>query len=293
MAETARPASERSSTVNQPGGWKTLAEGERGVVLALDFDATGRIEARFTDLVANLAAGGYSVWESVQPDPVVAERGGDALRAHWMRRLLDEDPEVLAIFGYCAGAVYAAALTDWLAAVRGVRVPLVLFDPETVDADGLLFEFKRAVGFLAGTIPEPEIDVFNETATRIRARHVDVRPLCDELLDLVRDVGAPALDRAGLPEAIRDELIGIIRSFMRYLTAAAEIDPWEQWSTAVVFTSNSPLSGLNALRATRPAGPRIEVQREIMVDVDNNGILADPSVARAVDELLARGKRSP
>lgn len=275
--------------MNHPGGWKTLVEGDGagGVVLTLDFDGPGRPEARFADLVANLTGGGYSVWESVQPDSAVAERGPDAFRAHWMRRLLDEGPEIRAIFGYCAGAVYAAALADGLAAARGVRVPLVLFDPELVDADAMLFEVKQAIGFLAGTIPEPEIDAFNETATRVRARHVDLRSLCDELLDLVRDVGAPALDRAGLSAALRDELIGIFCSFMRYLTAAAEIDPWDQWSTAVVFTSNSPLSGFNGIRAARPAGPPIEVREEITVDVDNMRLLADPAVARAVDELLA------
>jgi len=275
--------------VNHSGGWKTLADGEGagGVVLAVDFDATGQPEARFADLVANLTGAGYSVWETVQPDPAVAERGPDAYRAHWMRRLLDEDPEIRAILGYCAGAVHAAALADGLAAARGAQVPLVLFDPETIDADALLFEFQRVIGLMAGTIPGPVIDAYNETAMRVRARHVDLRPLCDELLDLVRDVGVPALDRAGLSEAIRDELIGIFCSFMRYLTAAGEIDPWGQWSTAVVFTSNSPLSGLNGIRAARPNGPRIEVRQEITVDVDNNWILADPSVARALDELLA------
>jgi len=273
--------------VNHSGGWKTLAEGEGEVVLAVDFDATGQPEARFADLVANLTGGGYSVWETVQPDPAVAEGGPGAYHAHWMQRLLDEGPEIRAILGYCAGAVHAAALADGLAAARGAQVPLVLFDPETIDADSLLFEFQRVIGLMAGIIPGPEIDACNETAMRVRARHADLRPLCDELLDLIRDVGVPALDRAGLSEAIRDELIGIFSSFMRYLTAAGEIDPWGQWSTAVVFTSNSPLSGLNGTRAARPNGPRIEVQQEITVDVDNNWILADPSVARALDALLA------
>ena len=68
---------------------------------------------------------------------------------------------------------------------------------------------------------------------------------------------------------------------------AGEIDPWGQWSTAVVFTSNSPLSGLNRIRAAHPAGSRIEVRQEIKVDADNIRILSDPAVARAVDELLA------
>ena len=275
--------------MNHSGGWKTLVEGGAagGVVLALDFDGTGRPEARFADLVANLAGDGYSVWESVQPDLAVAEGGPDAYRAHWIQRLLDEGPDIRAIFGFCAGAVYAADLAAGLAAARGTQVPLVLFDPETVDADALLFEFQTAIGFMAGTIPEPEIDAYNETATQVRARHVDLRPLCDELLDLVRKIGPPALDRAGLSEAIRDELIGMLCSFMRYATAAGEIDPWAQWSTAVVFTSNSPLSGLNGIRAACPPGSRIEVRHEITVDVDNKGILADPAVARAVDELLA------
>jgi hypothetical protein len=275
--------------VSHPGGWKTLVEGEAGagVVLAVDFDGTGRPEARFADLVANLTAGRYGIWESVEPGLAVAERGCEAFLAHWMRRLVEEGPQIRAILGYCAGAVYAAALADKLAAARGVRVPLVLFDPETVDADDMLLEFKQAIGFMAGIIPQQEIDGWNELATAVRARHTDLRPLCDELLDLVREVGGPALDRVGLPEALRDELITILCSFLRYMTAAGQIDPWRQWGTAVVFTSTSPRSGLNRLRAGRQDGPRIEVRQEIRVGVDNRRILSDPAVARAVDELLA------
>jgi hypothetical protein len=271
--------------VDHSGGWQTLVDGTSGVVLAVDFDGTGRPESRFADLVANLTGGEYSVWQTAQPNLTVAERGAGAFRAHWIQRLLDERPEILAIFGYCAGSVYAADLADGLAAALGVRVPLVLFDPETVDADALLVEFKQAIGFLAGTIPQPEIDAFIETAIRVRARHAELGPLCDELLALVREVGAPALDRAGLPEALREELIELLSSFMRYLAAAsADVDPWDQWSTAVVFTSTSPLSGLNAMRAAHP----VEVGHEIPVDVDNMRLLADPAVARAVDEILAR-----
>jgi len=275
--------------VNHSGGWKTLAEGNGGdVVLAVDFDGTGRPEARFADLVANLTGAGYSVWESVQPDLAVAERGSDAILSHWMERLVNDGPEITAILAYCAGSVYAAALAQELAAARGLPVPLVLFDPETVDPDGMLFEFNQAIGFMAGIVPEEEVDSWKETATRVRARHEHLRPLCEELLGLVREVGVPALDRAGLSQELRDELIGMLCSFMHYLTATAEIDPWNQWSTAVVFTSISPLSGLNAMRAGRTNGPPIEVRQEIAVDVDNMRILSDPAVARAVGELLTR-----
>jgi hypothetical protein len=204
-----------------------------------------------------------------------------------MQRLVSDRPEIRAILAYCAGSVYAAALAKELAA-RGVRVPLVLFDPETVDADAMLFEFNQAIGFMAGVIPEPEIDAWKEIATRVRARHVRLRPLCVELLGLVREVGAPALDRAGLSQELREELIGMLGSFMYYLTAAGEIDPWDHWSTAVVLTSNSPLSGFNAMRAGRQDGPRIEVRHEIAVDVDNMRLLSDPAVASVVYELLTR-----
>jgi len=276
--------------VNSSGGWKTLVEGDDAdrVVLAVDFDGTGRPEARFADLVASLPRRGYSVWESEQPDPAAAERGPHAFTAHWMPRLAAEGPRIHAILGYCAGAVHAAALADALDAAGAAPVPLVLFDPETVDPDGVLFEFKQAIGFLDGTIPGPEMDAFYETAATVRARHADVRSLCDELLGLVRELGPPALDRAGLSAALRDELIGMLASFLHYLTAAAETDPWRQWRRAVVLTSTSPRSGLNALRAARPQGPAIEVAREIAVDVDNRRMLADPAVARAVDELLGQ-----
>lgn len=45
--------------------WRDLSGGDAGsVLLAIDFDATGRPEARFTDLAA--APGpGYPLWETV------------------------------------------------------------------------------------------------------------------------------------------------------------------------------------------------------------------------------------
>jgi hypothetical protein len=274
--------------VSHSGGWKTLIEahGDGGVVLAVDFDGAARPEARFADLAANLAGAGYSVWESVQPDLATAEQGAAAFLSHWLRCLVDEGPEIRAIIAYCAGSVHAAALAGQLAAARGVPVPLVLFDPETVDPDSMLFEFNQAIGFMAGIVPEPEIEDWKQTATRVRDRHEQLRPLCDELLGLVRAVGAPALDRAGLSAAVRDELIEMLSCYLRYLTATTEIDPWDQWSAAAVFTSTSPRSGLNALRAAGRGGPPIEVRQEIMVDVDNTRLLADPAVAHALDELL-------
>jgi hypothetical protein len=271
--------------VGHSDGWKTLVEGDGGIVLAVDFDGTGRPEARFADLAANLPGDGYSLWQSTQPDLADAGRGCDAFLSFWMRRLVDEGPDIRAILGYCAGAMYAAALADQLAAL-GVKVPLVLFDPETVDADNLLFEFNQAIGFMAGVVPEPEIDSWKQMAAEVRARHTTMPPLCDELVSLVREVGAPALDRAGLSEALREELIGILCSFLRYVTAADEIDPWDQWSSATVFTSTTQRSGLNAIRAASPDGPPIEVRQEITVDVDNMRLLSDPAVARTVDELL-------
>lgn len=266
------------------GTWKTLVESDspEGIVLAVDFDTTGRPEARFSDLVANMGSA-FEVWESVPPNvaPGQSLSGADYVD-HWAARLETERPKVHAVLGFCGGAVYAGALAERIGRYQEVP-PLVVFDPELSTAQTLFWQFHKVIGFLSDTLSAPEIAEARSIGEEAFQRITDAVELKDELLRLMREFGMPALERLGLDETRREELFGVFDSFLCYLAAASEIDPREQWRSAVAFNSTSALSGLNAMRS---AGVEIEVGREITIEADHGTLLSDKDMAGAVVDLL-------
>lgn len=274
--------------------WKSLTAGgnSKGILLAVDFDTTGRPEARFADLLTNLVNAGpaFAAWETVPP-PAAAEaaRSGAGYLDHWTLGLADlagNDgawPEVRAVLGFCGGAIYASALVERIAERQGNAPLLVLFDPELSTAQTLIWQFHKVIGFLSAVISEQQIAEAREMGQKAFDEIPDVMDLKHELLRLMREFGEPALIAAGLDETRREELFAVFESFLCYLAAASQIDPLPQWRSAVAYSSTSPLSGLNAMRS---AGLEIEVGEEIRVDTDHGVMLADKELASAVARLL-------
>jgi hypothetical protein len=251
-------------------------------VLAVDFDTTGRPEARFSDLVANLGSE-FAVWETVPPPAAAPEAGsGAGYLAHWTGGLPDEGP-VHAVLGFCGGAIYAAALAEQIGRQQGSEPLLVLFDPELSTAQTLIWQFHKVIGFLSAVISEQEIAEARSVGQQAYEQIHDVMPLKDELLRLMREFGEPALMAAGLDVTRREELFTVFESFLSYLAAASQIDPLPRWRDAVAYSSTSPLSGLNAMRRT---GLEIELSQEIRVQTDHGTMLADKELAAAVADLL-------
>ncbi|MFG2846350.1 hypothetical protein ACGF12_24725 [Kitasatospora sp. NPDC048296] len=271
--------------------WKRLADGgnSKGILLAVDFDTTGRPEARFADLLANLGPE-FAAWETVPP-PAAAEaaRSGTGYLDHWTGGLEGlggtdgEWPAVHAVLGFCGGAIYAAALAERIAERQGRAPLLVLFDPELSTAQTLIWQFHKVIGFLSAVISDEQIAAAREMGQQAYDEIPDVMALKDELLRLMREFGEPALIAAGLDETRREELFAVFESFLCYLAAASQIDPLPQWRSAVAYSSTSPLSGLNAMR---DAGLQIEVGEEIRVDTDHGVMLADKELAAATARLL-------
>lgn len=261
--------------------WKTLADrGNSAVVLAVDFDITGRPEARFSDLVANLSPD-LTVWETVPPPPHVDS--GPGYIAHWARRLEEERPPVRALLGFCAGSVYAAALAQRVRRWQSEEPLLVLFDPELSTPQTLLWQFHKITGFMATMLPPDEIEQARRIGQRAYEENPDVGALKDALIKLVGEFGHRALAAIGLEERLREELFEVFSTFLTYLAAAGDLDPRERWRTAVAFSSSTPLSGLHAMRA---AGTEVVVAREIACDVDHGTMLADKELAARLSTLL-------
>jgi hypothetical protein len=272
--------------VSHSGTWRTLTASEhpQGLVLAVDFDVTGRVEARFSDLVPKLGIED-AVWETVPP-PVRAERawtGGEYVD-HWAQAVEQAGLPVRALLGFCAGSVYAAALAARISQVQAPPL-LLLFDPELSVPQTLLWQFFKIVGFMSGTIPAAEATALREAGQRAYDECAQVGELQAALSRLLRERGEVAFAQAGLDRRLRGELLDIIDSCLCYLAAASQLDPLDQWKSAVVIGSSSPMSGL---RGMRRAGTDVTVAREIDVAADHGTMLAAPEVADAVRALLTR-----
>jgi hypothetical protein len=263
------------------------ATGQGGLILAVDFDTTGRPEARFSDLVANLAPG-YEVRETLPPSAGTADAAsGEGYVAHWAREIERDKPRVRALLGFCAGSVYAAALAERITAWQEAAPRLILFDPELIRPQSLMWQFHKVVGFMAGVISDAEIAEARAAGQRVYDETTEVAALKDGLMRLVREIGDPAFARAGLDKPRREELLGVFDAFMSYLAAASDIDPGEAWRSAVAYSSASPLSGLNGMRSAGLTSPgEALVGEEIRIETEHATMLADKNLAIAVSELL-------
>jgi hypothetical protein len=269
--------------VAKAGIWRILSAGDNpsGIALAVDFDVTGRVEARFSDLVANLDTS-CAIWEAVPP-PADETRTGVDYVSHWARGAADAGLPVHALLGFCAGSVYAAALAEHIGQAQGTTPLLLLFDPELSMPRTLLWQFLKIVGFMSGTIPPEAAAAMRDAGQRAFQENPKIEDLRKALSGLVREQAEPAFERAGLDRRLRGELLDIIDSCLSYLAAASDIDPLEQWKSAIAFCSSSPMSGL---RGMKMAGHEVSVARDISVAADHGTLLADKQIAATVSRLL-------
>ncbi|GAA3918374.1 hypothetical protein GCM10023084_81190 [Streptomyces lacrimifluminis] len=269
--------------------WKVLHEGRRGdVCLAVDYDVTGRIEARFSDLFAQLAAVSPmplpSVFEALQP-PLGDERGmsGADYVHRWVDSVREADWEVTSVLGFCAGGTFAAGIADELERLQGAPPKLILFDPETPDALTLYYHFHKVVGGLAAGLPEERVAAAQEAGRLVTESGMPLADIASELTAAFQGLVPIAFEAAGLDESFADELSLTYSSFLTYLIGAGDIDHRNAWRKSTVVSSRSPLSGLN--RYT-PEERDAMVAEEIKCDLEHIDLLRDLEAASILRELL-------
>ncbi|NEE34606.1 hypothetical protein G3M53_55360, partial [Streptomyces sp. SID7982] len=85
--------------MTEPQTWRVLGNADaHELVLAVDFDATGRAEGRFTDLAAGLAALPFSIRETV-PQEEGTGAGGAGPVERWLEEVAADGRPVRAVFG--------------------------------------------------------------------------------------------------------------------------------------------------------------------------------------------------
>jgi hypothetical protein len=254
--------------------WRVLSSaGDEEIVLVCDFPTQIRPEAGFVHF-APLLQPARTVWEAVPPPAGMQEGWTSAdYVAYWMDGLTDV--KVSAVLGFCAGCVFAAAVTTEVAARQEKTPELVLFDPERPTGVALYAQYHRGAGLFGAVLSRDEVENVLSQGQKLLQENDDVQVFGPALSKLYAEVGDTAFARVGLDPVRRAELSATFAAFVSWVVAADQIDPVPAWSKATAITSR-----------TRGAAADL-ASREIALDVPHADLLRDPDVARAVAGLLS------
>jgi hypothetical protein len=252
------------------GGWRTLRAGRPDeLVLAVDY-WPGRTGAGFGELTAGLG-GDATVLETVPPP--AGERLGGA-RSYLDGWLAGIDPAaVRLVLGNCVGSAFAVKLAGLLGERAGTAPPpVVLFDPQLVDAEQLAGEFDRMTAGL-GAPPAGAAPPAGSPAGVAAGVAAYADELAGRYAALVAGLGGDGgFDDDGLDDEYLDELVGQARRFLSYQVAAAEVELVGVPVAVAALASKEPCSGFGlAARAVRFDVARAELlaRREVAVAVND------------------------
>ncbi|MEV6978122.1 hypothetical protein [Kitasatospora sp. NPDC093806] len=269
--------------------WTKITEGETGqVVLAVDFPATGRLQADFSELAARLT-GGHAFWRSVvAPAPLTGTTTEEYLEP-WLEDVSASRLHVRAVFGFCVGAVHAALLAERIAEFQDPAPEVVLFDPELVDTGTIYWQFAMFVESLTQFLAADEIAALREAGRLSYEEIDDPNRLAQVLIETFRGAIALACERTGLDEEFTEEVVEIFTAFMAYLAIADKSDPLPLWAKATAVSSSSAENGLSrvANEILRREGPFV-AEELVFPERIHADLLRGEDVAAAVDKLLTR-----
>lgn len=255
-------------------GWTRLGAGPSGrLVLAVDFDGTGRQEATFRELVRLLPDGlGLDVWHAVPPrDP--GDLTPDSYLRWWLETPEREARKVEAVFGYCAGSVFACALADVLETRQGRRPAVVLFNPGPPSVATVSRDLGGAIRGMEALTGE-ERDALHRRVAELREEHgEDFEKVGKRFAELYREASKVVFERWEVDEDVGEELTGLFRAYVAYLAAARALVPAESWGSAASLT------------AAEQRGSGF-TDHEVVFDLPRGELLRSPDVASAVGGLL-------
>lgn len=252
------------------------------VVLCSDFTATGRSVATFTDLAqaSGLPAGFLET--AAPPAGAEAGLGADGYVRWWTDELPAAGAEVVAVTGFCVGAVFAAPIYSAVCARQATPPLLLLFDPERPSAQLLLRHFRELLLGMDKYLDATELAAVNGYCKQA-PMSAGMTELATWFADRFTKIATTALQRIGLDAEYSAEVAATFRSFINYLAAASGIDPTPAWQQATAFSSVDAHSGLNPLP---PAERAAAVATEHRFDLHHTTLLSDPAVAGRVRDLL-------
>jgi hypothetical protein len=257
--------------------WIQISDGgHKSVILAVDFYGTGRREATFRDLVQVFPLP-LSVWQTTQPpDSHQVTVPARRYLSWWSDRPRAGEALVDGVLGYCAGSIFASAIADELQVQQGKRPAVILFNPGRPTLATLERDFLSAVEAMHPLTTQERVELCAEQMRAFGAgEHFDATSR--HMIDIYIRATKLTSKRVGLDEYIRDELIGLFRSYISYLRAARELEYRPAWASAITLTS--------ADSCTRSEFPRTR----IICDADRGGLLRNNDAALTAFNLLVHG----
>ncbi|MFI9328317.1 hypothetical protein ACIGZJ_12330 [Kitasatospora sp. NPDC052868] len=269
--------------------WTKITEGETGqVILTVDFPATGRLQADFSELAARLT-GGHAFWRTVvAPTPLTGVDSQEYIRP-WLDEVKASGLTVRAVMGFCVGSVHAALLAERIAEWQDPAPEVVLFDPELVNTGTVYWQFAMVVESLSQVLNAEEAEDLREAGKLAFEEIQDPTELARALVERFRDAIAIACERTGLGEEFVEELVEMFGAFMAYLAIADQADPLPLWAGATAVSSSSAENGLSRVRneILRREGKYV-AEELVFPGIVHADLLRNDDVAKAVDELLAK-----
>ena len=270
-----------------PRPWARLREGDGRVILAVDFPATGRPEAGFANLAEHLCSG-HGLWETCPPESDPAAWTAPHLVRWWADEVRACGVEVSAVLGFCASSAYALALARELQG-PGPRLPVILFDPTTVDREVLYeFGFARVIGMFRGVLATDEFDAAVRRALHARDTEPGLRELATALDRIYLDTAATAFTRVGLSPGQAGELSEIVTGHLHHLRVAGELaspDAAGADPARADATSPNPADNATAIRSADYPGS-MPTADSIPCPFEHNVILAEEWTGRTLSALL-------
>ncbi|MGW7369913.1 hypothetical protein ACWGI8_42440 [Streptomyces sp. NPDC054841] len=269
-----------------PEYWEEIGSGESGgLILAIDM-LSGENMADFRELVPLLDTP-HNVWRALEKFDSPLK--GDSLAAFiepWLDAVRASGLRVRAVLGRRVGAILACAIAEALGRT-GQRAPRVLlFDPELVDIETVVGEFRRAIADAPYLLDEPDVislerDLGSSPEQRLDDPAALATRISWALLGTGRAAGPNAA--AGATTASLNRAV----NRLRVLALAELYDVIPLWSECTALSSSSPGKGLTRTRAALLMPEAGFVAREICLKDDETGMLTSPAVAHMASDLLA------
>lgn len=266
--------------------WSVIAAPtSNSLILCVDFPSAGRREADFAELAEKMgpAWSGHGLLHTT-PAPVRLSdlAAGASYTDHWMQARDWGKYEVVAVVGYCVGAVFAAQIAEDLARHQATPPKAVLFDPQVADLQLIESELHKMIAQAGPVLTTEEAEQGRKRAAEIVGTpSISMADATVQIVALYRDMVSAAFQRIGLAESRKEEVVLLFESYLTWFAAAYRIDPSRVWSEALSLTSTD-YAELEKSGVTMVANARKMLGRHIPLDTTHADLLRDDSTVRTL-----------